>query len=153
MPGTAGAKEVYAVAVIGDDLTIAIPQEAMERFEIRDGDTVLLITSHIGKAGFGLISPTKAMGTKLESLLKGVPEDQLVWSKKRAKTMLRVAKGRIRLPPEAMRAYRLQKGSRLLVIKGAAAAMAYIPVDTWKEELTRRGFHEAVRNIGKLRVI
>jgi hypothetical protein len=153
MPGTAGAKEVYAIAVIREDSSIAIPPEALDRFEIRESDLVLLTTSHPGEAGFGLISSRKARGTVLEGLLDGVTEDRLARSGKKRRVLSRVRGGRLGLLPDALEAFGLRKGDKLLVIKGAAAAMAYVPVEIWQEKLAKKGFDQAIRNIGKLREI
>lgn len=153
MPGVAGAKEVYAIAVIRQDSSVAVPPEALDRFEIREGDPVLLVTSHPGEAGFGLISPRMAKGTVLDALFDGVTDDRLARSGKRWKVLARVKGGRLRLLPDALKAFGLREGERLLVIKGAAAAVAYVPVEIWKRKLAEKGFEQAIRNMDKLREI
>ena len=47
-------------------------------------------------------------------------------------------------------AFFLKQGDRLLVIKGAAVAMSFMPVEIWEDKLAERGFNQAVENIGKL---
>ncbi len=153
MPGTAGAKEVYAIAVILEDSSVGVPAEALGRFQIREGDSVLLTTSHPGDAGFSLISPRKAKGTVLQNLFEGVTKDRVAWSARRGRIVARIEDGRFRLVPDALRAFGLRGDERLLVIKGAAAAMAYVPVDIWRRKLIERGLNEAVHNIERLREI
>ncbi len=60
MPGIPGTKEAYGIAIIRDDFSIAIPPKAIKRYELLDGDFVLLSTTHRGEGGLAILNKTKA---------------------------------------------------------------------------------------------
>ncbi|MBN1409744.1 MAG: hypothetical protein JW969_02795 [Spirochaetales bacterium] len=44
MPGMPGAKEVYGISTIREDLKLRIPPKACDRYVLSERDTALLIT-------------------------------------------------------------------------------------------------------------
>jgi hypothetical protein len=151
MPGMPGAKEAYGVSIVRDDLTVAIPPRALQRYEIVDGDLVVLATTHRGEGGFSVVNRWKAEATVLGRLTDRVSEVNAVqWIDDKAYALATVAGGRVTLTPEMAEAFHVKAGDRLLVVKGARVAMACIPVEVWEQKLAKRGFHEAIENMEKL---
>ena len=151
MPGVPGAKEAYGVSVVRDDLTVAIPPRALERYGIADGDLVVLATAHRGESGFSLVNRKTAEATVLGRLTGQVSEANAVqWIRGRACALTTLDGGRIALTPEMAEAFQVKKGDRLLIIKGARVAMGCTPVEVWKQKLARKGFHQAIQNMEKL---
>ena len=152
MPGVAGAKEVYGISRMREGGEIVIPPRALVRYGIVDGESVILTTSHIGEAGFGLLVEAKARRTilrrRLESLTKSM--DLVQWIGGRAHARTSVNGGRIRLSQEMMDAFLLEPDERLLVVKGAAVAMGFIPVEIWRKKLEKAGFAEAIERMDSL---
>jgi len=120
MPGRAGAKEVYGVSVIRDDMTVMIPPRAAKRYEIGDDDVVVLAATHRGEVGFGLLNKEKAAATVLgrdTSQLEDNDTVQRVRGRMYAQT--RVIDGRVQLTPQMAEVFGLSTGDRLMVVKGA----------------------------------
>lgn len=93
----------------------------------------------------------RAEGTVFETLFDRVSKIDVVhWFDGRAHALTRVRDGKVPLTPEMLDALFLKQGDRLLVIKGAAVAMSFVPVEIWEDRLAERGFNQAVENIGKL---
>jgi hypothetical protein len=151
MPGIPGAKEAYGVSIVRDDSTVAIPPRALQRYEIADGDLVVLATTHRGEGGFSLLNRKKAGASVLGSFIGRIEDRGTVqWLDDRAYALSTVAGGRVTLTPEMAEAFHVKAGDRLLVVKGARVAMACIPVEVWEQKLAKRGFHEAIENMEKL---
>ena len=148
MPGTPGAKEVYGISTVREDMSVVIPPEAARRYELGDGDVVVLATTHLGETGFALMNREKALATVLGrriSELEG--EDVVTRASGRAYAQTRVVGGKICLTPQMAEAFLVAPGDRLMVVKGARVAMAFTPVELWRERLARRGLHEATERI------
>ena len=151
MPGVPGAKEAYGVSVVRDDLTVAIPPRALERYGIADRDLVVLATAHRGESGFSLMNRKSAGDTVLGRLTSRVSEvNEVQWIDSRACALVTADGGRIALTPEMAEAFQVKKGDRLLVVKSARVAMTCMPVEVWKEKLAKKGFHQAIENMEKL---
>ena len=151
MPGTPGAKEVYGISVVRDDLSVVIPPDACHRYGIRDGDVVVLATAHRGEAGFSLMNREKAVATALGRRISQIEgEDVVNRAGGRAYVQTRVAEGRIRLTVQTAEAFLIAPGDRLMVVKGARVAMSFTPERVWREQLAGRGLHQALDNIDRL---
>ena len=93
----------------------------------------------------------RAEGTIFETLFDRMGEIDVVhWFDGRAHALTRIRDGKIALTPEMLAAFFLKQGDRLLVIKGAAVAMSFMPVEIREGKLAERGFSQAIENIGKL---
>lgn len=148
MPGTPGAKEVYGISTVRDDMTVVIPPEAARRYEIGDGDVVVLATTHLGETGFALMNREKALATVLGRRISKIEgEDVVSRAGGRALVQTRVVGGRVHLTPEMGEAFLIAPGDRLMVVKGARVAMAFTPVELWRKRLARRGLHESTERI------
>ena len=151
MPGMPGAKEVYGVSVVRDDMTVMIPPRAAKRYEIGDDDVVVLAATHRGEAGFGLLNREKAMATVLSRDISQIEDmDAVRWVRGKAYAQARVIDGRVRLTPQMAEVFGLSTGDRLMVVKGARVAMAFTPVGIWTDRLARRGLHDAIERVAAL---
>lgn len=74
------------------------------------------------------------------------------WFTKKAYTLTAVNELSVQLNPDLLNAFHLKQGDRLLVVKSAAIAMTFTPVEIWKEKLAKRGLVEAIENMSRLEV-
>ena len=151
MPGTPGAKEVYGVSIIGEDLRIIIPPKAYERYEVNDGDMIALATGHRGEGGFGLMKKEMAEATVFRKYIQQIDGIDIVyWFNDKAYVLTKVADGKIQLTSEMMDSFHLKKGDELMVVKSTTVAMSYTPVEIWKEKFAKHGLYEAIENMSGL---
>ena len=151
MPGMPGAKEVYGVSVVRDDMTVVIPPKAAGRYEIGDDDVVVLAAAHRKEAGFGLLNREKAMATVLSRDVSQVEgEDAVEWVRGKPYAQTRVIDGTVRLTPQMAEVFGLSAGDRLMVVKGARVAVAFTPVSIWTDRFARRGLHDAIERMATL---
>jgi hypothetical protein len=153
MPGVAGAKEIYGIAILGEDLSFPVPGKALERYGLKDDDPVALTQAHKNEPGFALVSVAKASGSVMEiEPPPGNREESIFLHRGRCTVIRRIQGGRVRLGEKMAIALRLRAGEELLVIKGAAIAMAYVPVAVWREKLGRRNLTAAIEAINGLEI-
>ncbi len=151
MPGTPGTKEVYGISVIRKDSSIKIPPAAFERYGLIDGGLVVLATTHRGEAGLALLNKERAEATVFEKYINQIHQADTVYRfNDKAYALTVVTEGKIRLTPDLMQAFHLEKGDRLMVVKSTTVAMSYTPVAIWKAKFAKRGLFEAIENISKL---
>ncbi len=151
MPGMPGAKEVYGVSVVRDDMTIVIPPDAARRYEIGEDDVVVLAATRRGQAGFALVNREAAMATMLGGDLSQVEGMEAVrWVRGKPYAQTRVIDGRVRLTPQMAEVFGLSAGDRLMVVKSARVAMTFTPVGTWTDRFVKRGLHEAIERMAAL---
>jgi hypothetical protein len=151
MPGRPGAKEVYGVSVVRDDMAVAIPPEAARRYQIGEDDVVVLAATRRGEAGFGLLNREKAVATVLSREVSQVEgEEAVAWVRGKPYAQTRVIDGTVRLTPQMAEVFGLSAGDRLMVVKGARVAMAFTPVGIWMDRFARRGLHHAIERMAAL---
>ena len=147
-PGTAGAKEVYGISIIRDDLRITIPPKALARYEIKPDSFILMITGRKGEPGFGLQnrkhSETSVFANKLNQMDK---VNNIYWFQKKAWVLTKLKGSKFFLTSDMMEAFHLKIGMRLMVVKSTTITMSYSPIEIWKAKLARHGFFNAIKNI------
>lgn len=153
MPGTPGTKEAYGIAVIRDDYSIAIPPKAMKRYELSDGDVVLLSTTHRGEGGLAILNKNKAESSVFAKFIDKMDKtDQVFRFNNKAYVLTGVVNGRIILNDNILHAYHLKKNDKLMIVKSTTVAISYTPVEIWKKKFEKHGFDEAIRNMEKLEI-
>lgn len=153
MPGTPGAKEVYGISIVREDLSFNIPPKAFTRYELKKGDLALLVTTHRGEGGVALLNKARAEAAVFKKFLSQMDTpDTVYWFQNKAYALTTVGDGRIYLTPTMLDAFHLKTGDRLMVVKSTTVAMSFTPVEIWKEKFFRHGLHEAIENISKLEV-
>lgn len=151
MPGVPGAKEVYGISIIREDLSLKIPPAACERYKVTNETAVVLTTTHRGESGFALLNKCRGETTVFKKYIDRLGEFNTVyWFSDKAYVMVPFENGKINITSDMMSAFHLNIGDKLLVIKGAAVAMSFTPIDIWKDKFLKRGLQEAIDNMDKL---
>ncbi|HOX84773.1 MAG TPA: hypothetical protein PKW76_07445 [bacterium] len=154
MPGKAGTKEAYAIAVIGKDLRIAVPPGAMLHYRLQPDAAVLLMTTHRGEGGFALLPQARAAATVFAKYIDRIAAPEVVHRfQDKAYALTKLQGGRICLTGAMLQAFHLGVGARLLVVKSTTVALSYTPVEIWRAKFAQRGLHEAIENMAKLEVL
>lgn len=152
-PGTPGAKEVYGICLIKEDLRITIPPAACARYKINTKDTALLVTGHKHEGGFGFLKKETAANTVFNQFLVRLDENYVIgWDRERAYVLTEIIDSSIVMTPEMLAAFYLKKYDRLLAIKSTTVSIGFVTVDIWKNKLALRGYSDAIRNIDLLDV-
>lgn len=152
-PGTPGAKEVYGISVIRDDLSFALIPAAAARYGVVENDALIMVTGHRKEPGFGLMRLETAMEGVFRPSVESVANiNEPYWIKGKAYTKVATHDGRVWLNRAVMDAYLLKTEDPLLVVKSTTGTMGHVPRMIWEQKLKKRGFFEAVGNIDKLEV-
>jgi hypothetical protein len=152
-PGTPGAKEVYGISVIRDDLSFALIPKAAARYGVVENDTLIMVTGHRKEPGFGLMRlETAREGVFRPSVETIADVNEPYWIKGKAYTKVTAQNDRVWLNQAVMDAYLLKTGDPLLVVKSTTGTMGHIPRMIWEQKLKKHGFFEAMGNIDKLEV-
>jgi hypothetical protein len=152
-PGTPGAKEVYGICLVKENLMISIPPKACARYKIERNDEALLITGHKQESGFGFLKRETAVTTVFNKYLTRLNKNNMIgWERERAYVLIEIINNSIVMTPEIMAAFYLKKYDPLLAIKSTTVSIGFVPVAIWKNKLAQRGFMDAIRNIDLLDV-
>jgi hypothetical protein len=152
MPGMAGAKEAYGISVIKEDHSITIPPKALERYELKNNDSVLLTSTRINERGLSILNREKAYASVFKKIIDKIEiPDTIVREKKRTFALTKIVQEKIFLNDELLQAFHLKQGDKLIVIKSTSLSMSFTAVEIWKDKFEKRGFPEAVRNMKKLK--
>ncbi|MBN1407627.1 MAG: hypothetical protein JW956_07560 [Calditrichaceae bacterium] len=150
-PGTAGAKEVYGISVIRDDLSITIPPKAFTRYELTPDSFVLLITGRRGEPGFGLQNKKHSEKSVFAKHINQMDAlNKIYLFQKKAWVLTRLKDSKLFLSDAMMKAFHLEIGIKLMVVKSTTITMSYSPIEMWKSKLAQHGFYEAIKNIDSL---
>jgi len=153
MPGMAGAKEVYGIAVVGDDLSLAVPPKAMEKYGMADGDPVLIAAVRREAGAFSVMHKHRAEQSVFGKIVRGIKQPDTVFRfGGKAYMLTTIRDGRIRLVPDMAGACRVVTKDRLLAIKGSNTGVSYAHAAAWEQRLKDRGFIEALQNMKKLEI-
>ena len=151
MPGTPGAKEVYGISIIREDLEITIPPKAFARYELKPDSFVLLITGRRREAGFGLLNKKHAESSVFAKYLNQINKlNTVYWFQNKAYVLTKLKDEKLILTNEMFQAFHLEVGMRLMVVKSTTVTISYSPVEIWKSKLAQRGFLDAIKNIDTL---
>ncbi len=141
-----GGKYVYGLSVISPEGNILIPPEAMEEYNYRAGDKVIIINGSRTSGGFGLTKTDILKKSALSALISdlprlteyAVPEGEIVRNRGRLFCWTAIGSGGgIRLPLETLGEYGLRPGDRLAVGRGSYLSIAFIARGTILEEALR----------------
>jgi hypothetical protein len=151
MPGTPGTKEAFGISKIKDDLTLRVPPKAISHYKISELDYVILITGHIGESGFGMARKETALKSVFKKFVSEIKNlEEVYWFNGRAFVMLEINKDVIKLNEDILKAFFLNVGYRLLVVKSTTVTMSFVPVEIWRHSFEQHGFYEAIENMKKL---
>ena len=152
-PGTPGAKEVYGICLIKENLSIRIPPKACNRYKINRNDRALLITGHKNESGFGLIKEETAKGTVFHKFLIRLNKcNSIYWEKEKAYALIEIIDYSMAMKPEIIDAFYLRKHDQLLAIKSTTVSIGFVSLVIWKNKLAKRGYLDAIQNIDLLDV-
>lgn len=152
-PGMPGTKEAYGISVVGPDGTVRIPPKAFARYEWREGDFAVAVTTHRGEAGFALLNRPRAEATVFRKYVEQLETpDAVRWFREKAYALVRVGPGTVRLAPDLLDAFHLEIGDRLMSVKSTTVALSFTPAEIWKAKFLRRGLAETAANVDKLDV-
>lgn len=153
LPGTPGAKEVFGIAIIRDDFSIALPTAAMNNYELTDGDPVLLTKIRRKEGGFSVLNTHRAEKSVFRKYIQMIDTMDVIFRfDDKVMVLTRICRGRIMLNQNILTAYHLRRNDKLLVVKGALIGMGCIPVEIWRHKLKKHGFKAAIHNMEKLDV-
>lgn len=152
-PGTPGAKEVYGICLIKEDLSIRIPPKACNRYKINRNDRALLITGRKNESGFGFIKEETAQETVFKKFLTQLKQcNSIYWKNERAYALIEIMNYQIVMTPPILNAFHLGELDQLLAIKSTTVSIGFVSVVVWKNKLARRGYLDAIKNIDLLDV-
>jgi len=151
MPKMPGAKEVYGISIVKNDNSITIPPKALIRYQLSHQDIVLLTSTHKGEGGVSVLNKEKAYKNVFRKIIDEIDQfDTPVWFGDRAYALTKIYRNKIILKDNLKQTFKLKVGDKLLVIKSAAIAMSYTPIEIWKKKLEMKGFFKAIKNMDKL---
>jgi bifunctional DNA-binding transcriptional regulator/antitoxin component of YhaV-PrlF toxin-antitoxin module len=129
-----GGKYVFGWSTVGEAGRIAIPQEAMKEYGLKDWQKVILMSGSRRSGGFALTTPGLLRSSPLSSILNRLPqlarfqmpEARVVRVGERAVCWTTIGEGGyITLPQETLREYDIMAGDPLLAVKGSAVALGF----------------------------
>ena len=129
-----GGKYVYGWSRVGESGAIAVPEEAMGVYGLKEWDKVVLMSGSRRSGGFALTTPSLLAGTPLSAVLRRFPrlrtfqmaEGRTVRVEGRAFCWTTIQEGGyITLPGEALREYGIMPGDLLLSVKGSRLALGF----------------------------
>ena len=130
MPGT---KEAYGLSLIREAGWVALPPKAIARYDLADGDRVLLITTHRGEGGFAVSrEQTAAQSVFARFMAQLGAINTVAWFNDKAYALTSYSAGKIQLTPEMLDAYHVTIGQRLLIVKSTTVVMSCTPVEIWE---------------------
>lgn len=151
MPGMPGTKEAFAISKIKDDLTLRVPPKAISHYNISEEDFVILTTGHVGKSGFGMMKKETALKSVFKKFAGEIKNcEEILMPGDRAYVMLKIDDGVTHLTKDVLKAFYLNPGDRLLVVKSTTVTMSFTPVEIWERNFKKHGFLEAIENMKKL---
>jgi hypothetical protein len=151
MPGMPGTKETFGISKIKDDLSLRVPPKAISHYKISEHDYVILITGHVGESGFGMIKKDTALKSVFKKFVKEIKNcEEILMPNDRTYSMLKIDNGVTRLTEDVLKAFYLNSGDRLLVVKSTTVTMSFTPVAIWENKLKKHGFYEAIESMKKL---
>jgi hypothetical protein len=151
MPGMPGTKEAFGISKIKDDLTLRVPPKAISHYKISEQDFVILTTGHIGESGFGMIKKETALKSAFKKFAQEIKNcEEILYFSDRAYSMLKIDNGLTLLTKDVLKAFYLNPGDRLLVVKSTTVTMSFTPVEIWEKKFKKHGFYEAIENTKNL---
>ncbi|XHH10214.1 MAG: hypothetical protein ACFCUE_06170 [Candidatus Bathyarchaeia archaeon] len=127
-----GGKFVFGWSQIRDDLTIKIPDVAVDEYQIAIEGKVILMPGSKKTGGFGVSRRELLNNSKLKCILDDNPmlnsytveEGKLVKYKNRLYCWLKIFEnGSFKVNDEILKAFSIKKGCRLLAIRGSNLAV------------------------------
>lgn len=126
-------KFIYGWTRVGGDGRVRVPEPALKEYRLQPDSDLVLLQGGKTEGGFSLVSVEKlkssALGVILErySQLEKAPAGEPVVVQGRSKIYARVHladDGTLQLPPDALKAFRIKTGERLLVVRESEIAVA-----------------------------
>jgi hypothetical protein len=129
-----GGKYVFGWSKVGPTGRIAIPQEAMAEYGLKERDRVIVMSGSRRSGGFAVTTPSLLAGSPLAAVLGRfprlrtfqMPEARTVRVEGRSFCWTTIEEGDyITLPEATLREYEVLFGDRLLTVKGSGLAVGF----------------------------
>jgi len=123
-----GGKYVFGWSVISQDGGILIPEEARQEYQLKQGDSVILISGSNTSGGFSITKKSVLAQSRLSGILTRNPD--LAEFRTEERKVINIngqnlcwvtiqENGFIQLPPHTLEAYEVRPGDPLLVVRGS----------------------------------
>jgi hypothetical protein len=129
-----GGKHTFGWSKVGSDGRIAIPPDAFAEYKFIEGEKAFLLSGSKTSGGFGLTT-SRLLGKSpifemilTQPELSGfkIPEGQAVQIRSRIFCWVVIQDQCIFVPAETLQHYGIEKGDRLLVVRGSGLALGFI---------------------------
>lgn len=130
-----GGKYIFGWSKVGTNGDIKIPEEALTEYKIEINENIILLNGSKKSGGFGVSKLDTLLKSSLESILKvipslkkfEIPKGKIIEYQNRKFCWVRVNDdGNFSLSPEALEAYGVNIGEKLVVGRGSYLAIAFI---------------------------
>lgn len=130
----AGGEYVFGWSKVSDQGRIAIPQEAMDEYGLKEHDKVILMSGSRRSGGFAVTTPALLAGSPLSAVLRRFPklrtfqmsQARVVRVEGRSFCWTTIEEGgHITLPEETLHEYEVLPGDRLLTVRGSHLALGF----------------------------
>lgn len=128
-----GGKYVYGWSKVGDTGKIVIPPDAVEEYNLRDGEKVILIPGSSRSGGFGITTVERLQNSPLIRMVAPfletdftIPEGDVINIKGRPCCWVHFFKGCITVPEETLNQYGINLGDSVLSVRGSKTALGIL---------------------------
>lgn len=131
-----GGKYAYAWVNIRQTGSMTIPPEAVQDYRLEPDEIVVLIPGSKGSGGFSVVPQRNIKDSPLNPLKNNcdVQEDKVQVSHGKPFTVTRLEGERVNLPMETLEAFGIEKGDRLLAVRGSGMGPSFLVKGPIKEE-------------------
>ena len=126
-----GGKYVYGWSKVGNTGKIVIPSEAIEEYDLKDGEKVILIPGSSRSGGFGITTGERLKDSPLVSMVapffeKEIHEGEVIDIKGKLCCWVHFLNGCITVPGETLNQYGVNEGDTVLSVRGSSAALGMV---------------------------
>jgi len=140
-----GGKHAFGWTRIGVGGELVLPPDAVAEYGFEEGERLILIPGSRTSGGFGLARVASIDGSPMRAVLEAHPElagqkwgaGEVVEQDGRVYCSAKLRLGRVSLSPDALAAYGIAIGSKLLVIRGSGRALGFAVRGPILEEANR----------------
>ena len=131
-----GGKIAYAWTNISQTGSITVPPKAFRDYRLEPEEIVVLMQGSKRSGGFSVVPQRNIKDSPLNPLKnkEDVQEDMVHVLNGRLFTVTRLKGGKVNLPKEALEAFGLEKGDKLLAVRGSRLGPSFIVKGPIKEE-------------------
>lgn len=145
-----GGKNVFGWSHISETGQIMIPPDAFKEYGFTDGGKAFLMSGSKKSGGFGLTTQEKLENSPLSGIILAhpdlasyeIPEGQPIRYNSKVFCWVAITNQHFLVPWETLTLYGIQKGDRLLTVRGSSLALGFIVRGPIIEEAT---FHPELK--------